>query len=393
MSLDYAILSSRPLPEMNEFFARHADLEVWVDDAGKKGGWALAYSGIALHLSARASWNAEQRARYDALFDGKVAYALHLSGRGSNLDGWQDVEALVETLLEETDGAYVSIDEEEVLSFPRREREMSDAKDRIVADVTAAFAGNVKDFGALIGQVTAEYIPDLREELRRLAEHALESALTSRAASLPEIAEMAALVHDSTLHYSRGVRYAPDWEDPLSIHLSAAHRMLGDDALPSLREFVRQLARTDAESNGRAWAKVNPPSRPDLESLVARGKARDAFAMAALGEWQGALQPFAGFWRDKPIENILVAFDRMEAFIAGLVERTRVNPSDFDAYLALGERLERQGRRAEANVWLALGYWRARKLPGIAKGKLAIAKSINPAAPGLAEARAEIEGD
>jgi hypothetical protein len=86
-------------------------------------------------------------------------------------------------------------------------------------------------------------------------------------------------------------------------------------------------------------------------------------------------------------EHADVADDSEQALEAAL----SAAPDQFEPYKALADFHAARGNAARSNVLLALGYLRARKLPGIARSKLELARSADPACPGLAEALAELE--
>jgi hypothetical protein len=66
-------------------------------------------------------------------------------------------------------------------------------------------------------------------------------------------------------------------------------------------------------------------------------------------------------------------------------------PRSFAHYKALADHHARAGDQARANLALGLGYLRAHRVLGVARGKLDLAAAVDPNCPGLAEARRELE--
>jgi hypothetical protein len=77
--------------------------------------------------------------------------------------------------------------------------------------------------------------------------------------------------------------------------------------------------------------------------------------------------------------------------LAVLEHAIATTPEEFDGYKALADHYAAAGQLAQQNLALGLGYLRARKLPGIARGKLNLARQADSKCPGLDDAFAELE--
>jgi hypothetical protein len=375
MSLDRAVLSAKRFPDAASFLARNRN--VLFEE--RREPWDGNCSGVSTWLETRGDWDDEERQRYDELLGARVTCALRMSGSGAA--GWEEIERLAFALIEETDGAYVSLDEGEVLRHPARE---ADEKTMRLTAIEAAIAGTASAFEGVLSKATEGYVSGLREELRARMDRALAEAPASRRL---EVAEMAAMTHMRTLF---GVLHEPDWSDPLANALRGAHRALGDRALEHLRAFATADASIEAELAGNAFASANAPSRDAIVALLPEAHRGDVRANVILRSWDARLRRHAPDVTTTSIDSVLDVFDAVDRKIQALAAAANTTPPDKTALAALPRLFEDLGRRAEMNVWLGLGYLRTSTLFGIAKGKLDIAARIDPNTPGLEAAYAEL---
>jgi hypothetical protein len=154
-----------------------------------------------------------------------------------------------------------------------------------------------------------------------------------------------------------------------------------------------EAARRDLESVGRWQVAADSSSsrvdmvqtseglalEPSLSFVTRLNRGNDAFVHLLEGKNETE-------WR-----RLYEHKDAATSPLAVLVRAVATRPEEFDGYKALADHYAATGQLAQQNLALGLGYLRARKLPGIARGKLNLARQADPNCPGLDDALAELE--
>src|SRR5690242_4406817 len=110
MSIDEAVLCGAHPAALASYLEREGvpGLELPKDDS-----WGGSAGGAFWWLESRDAWDEEDRRRYDRWLGRKAVFKVGINYRGSSLrDGTKAIVRVARRIAHETEGIYVSLDEE-----------------------------------------------------------------------------------------------------------------------------------------------------------------------------------------------------------------------------------------------------------------------------------------